>query len=403
MKPSSNYDFVVIGAGSTGCVLANRLTEDPNSTLLLIEAGGPDTKPQIHEPSAWVSLQNTEVDWQYVTEPEAMLNGRLINSPRGKVLGGTSSINAMAYSRGNHQDYDHWSTLGNSGWSYEEVLPYFKKSEDFAGGANRFHGEGGPLKVNYSPNLSLVSQSFIKAATQAGFGEPGWDYNGAEQAGGVGLVQLTIDAKGERSSTAVAFLNPARQRPNLSISTHSHVTRILIENKRAVGVEYLQEGRLHQVRAQREVILSAGAFDSPKLLLLSGIGPAEILRSLDIGVVEDLPGVDQNLQDHLLVLLGYESKQALPTGKGPMIEAWLYTHSQNTRPRTDAPDLQIELLNNVFGSDSQQTPAFSLFVGMVRPQSRGMVSLRSANPLAPVVIRNTFCNTNRKWMCLLRE
>jgi choline dehydrogenase len=384
----TKYDYIVIGAGSAGCVVANRLTEDPETTVLLLEAGGPDSKPEIQVPSSWISLLGTEVDWAYSTEPEPNLNGRKIYCPRGKVVGGTSSINAMIYIRGNWADFDRWQALGNEGWSYEDVLPYFKKSENQQQGANEFHGVGGLLNVTDPLAPAITSQRFVEAAEQLGYARNS-DFNGVGQEG-AGLYQLTIK-DGKRHSAAAAFLVPILDRPNLTVQTGALVTRLLFEGTRAVGVEYLHSGRLHQVRVNREVILSAGTFDSPKLLMLSGIGNAEYLRSLAIPVVVDLPGVGQNLQDHVQVPVAYQATQDLqPALTSNIAEAGLFLHTESNLDA--APDLQF------FSGPILWTPpayaregvGFAATVCLNHPQSRGSVSLRSTSPSDSPVIRMNY-------------
>jgi choline dehydrogenase len=374
----AHYDYVVIGAGSAGCVVANRLTEDSDTTVLLLEAGNPDTKPEIFIPSEFMSLLGSEVDWAYFSEPEPYLNDRKMFCPRGKVLGGSSSINFMMYVRGNHHDYDHWHSLGNPGWSYKDVLPYFKKSEHQQRGASDYHGIDGELSVTDIKPSAAISQRFIEACVAMGY-EYNPDFNGAQQEG-VGLYQLTVK-EGKRHSTAAAFLLPILHRPNLIAMTGGLVTRLLFEGTRAVGVEYLQEGTLHQVRVNQEVILSAGAFDSPKLLLLSGIGDADYLQELGISVVVDLPGVGQNLQDHLLVPLVYEATQEVhPAITSTGIEAGLFLHSDGDRET--APDLQF-FFGPIQFLPSGYTPSDSGFTGAVsltRFENIGSVRLRSLDP-----------------------
>jgi choline dehydrogenase len=371
----TQYDYIVIGAGSAGCVVANRLTQDSDTTVLLLEAGNPDTKPEIHIPSKMVSLLGSEVDWGYFSEPEPYLNGRKMLCSRGKVLGGSSSINFMMYVRGNPHDYDHWQELGNPGWSYQDVLPYFKKSEHQQRGASEYHGVDGELSVTDVMSPAVVSQCFVDACVAMGYNyNP--DFNGVQQEG-AGPYQLTVK-DGKRHSAATAFLLPILQRPNLTVTTGALVTRLLFEGTRAVGVEYLHEGMLHQVRVDREVILSAGAFDSPKLLMLSGIGDAEQLQAMGISVVADLPGVGQNLQDHLLVSVVQETTQDVhPAITSNGVEAGLFLHSEGNLDV--APDLQfffgpIQFLPSGYApSDSGFTGAVSL----TRFQNIGSVSLRS--------------------------
>jgi choline dehydrogenase len=382
----THYDYLVIGAGSAGCVVANRLTEDPDTTVLLLEAGNPDTKPEIQAPSVWTSLLGTEVDWAYWSEPEPHLNGRKILCSRGKVVGGSSSINAMIYIRGNRYNFDHWQALGNSGWSYEEVLPYFKKSEHQQRGASEFHGVDGALSVTDPIAPSAVNDQFIEAATQLGY-DRNPDFNGAYQEG-VGLYQLTVK-DGKRHSAALAFLVPILDRPNLTVQTDAFVTRLLFEETRTVGVEYLHQGRLHQAYVNREVILSAGVFDSPKLLMLSGIGNAEHLHTLEIPVIADLPGVGQNLQDHLLVGIAYQSTQALPslTPTSNLVEAGLFLQSSSNNEV--APDLQFLFSPALWvgSAIAPDLPGFTFLSCLISPQSRGAVTLQSVNPADPPAIR----------------
>ncbi|MEH2089979.1 GMC family oxidoreductase [Nostoc sp.] len=383
----TQYDYIVIGAGSAGCVVANRLTEDSETTVLLLEAGNPDTKPEIQIPAECVSLLGSEVDWAYFSEPEPYLNDRQIFCPRGKVLGGSSSINFMIYLRGNHHDYDHWQSLGNPGWSYQNVLPYFKKSEHQQRGASEYHGVDGELSVTDLIAPADVSQRFVDAAVAMGYpNNP--DANGMQQSG-AGLYQLTIK-DGKRHSTAAAFLLPILQRPNLTVITKALVTRLLFEDRRTVGVEYLHEGTLHQVRVNQEVILSAGAFDSPKLLMLSGIGNAEHLQALGIPVVVELPGVGQNLQDHPVVPVVYEAIKDLQTASTSSIaEASLFLHTQGNVDA--APDLQFLFGPIVFAPPgyAHSGLGFTSLVCLTHPQNIGSVSLRSSNPQdAPMILLN---------------
>ncbi|HEY9666602.1 MAG TPA: GMC family oxidoreductase N-terminal domain-containing protein, partial [Coleofasciculaceae cyanobacterium] len=384
----TQYDYVVVGAGSAGCVVAHRLTQDDKSTVLLLEAGEPATKPEIENPLAWTKLLGSELDWAYWTEPEPYLNGRKVFCPRGKVLGGCSSINAMIYIRGNSYDFDQWQALGNPGWSYQDVLPYFKKSENQQRGASIFHGVGGLLNVSDPIAPSVISQRFVEAAVAMGYkGNP--DFNGAQQEG-AGLYQLTIK-EGKRHSVAAAFLVPILDRSNLTTQTGALVTRLLLEGTRAVGVEYLHQGTLHQVRVNQEVILSAGAIDSPKLLMLSGIGNAEHLRSLNLPVVVDLPGVGQNLQDHLQVPVTHWAIQDLqPAPTSNIAEAGLFLHTEN---RLDtAPDLQFFCGPVLWAPPGypQGGPGFVATACLTRPQSRGSVTLRSADAKDSPCIRMNY-------------
>jgi choline dehydrogenase len=370
------YDYIVIGAGSAGCVVANRLTEDHDITVLLIEAGNPDSKLEIQIPAECVNLLGSEVDWSYFSEPEPYLNDRKMFCSRGKVLGGSSSINFMMYVRGNPHDYDCWQELGNSGWSYQDVLPYFKKSENQQRGASEFHETDGELSVTDLIAPAPISQRFIDAAVALGY-----DYNpdfNAKQQEGAGFYQHTIK-DGKRHSAAAAFLMPILQRPNLTVITGALVTRLLFDNTRTVGVEYQHNGTLYQTRVDREVILSAGAFDSPKLLMLSGVGNAAHLQALEISVVVDLPGVGQNLQDHLLVPVVYQATQDLQFANTSSIgEAGLFLHSEDNSEV--APDLQF-IFSPIQFLPPSYTPAEFGFTGvaaLTHLQNVGSVNLQSS-------------------------
>jgi choline dehydrogenase len=388
-----SFDYIIIGAGTSGCVIAHRLSENPNVRVLLLEGGGPDDKPEIHDPAALYKLWGSEVDYLYTSEKEPGLNDRQMVCNRGKVLGGSSAIHAMIHIRGNPRDFDHWNYLGNEGWSYAEVLPYFNKSEDYIGGASHYHGAGGPLSIIDLPDPTPVARAFVAAALELGFkGGPHWDFNGAEHEG-TGFYQFTITRDGHRASSAVAFLNPAKSRPNLTIVTSAQAVRLLFQEQRAVGVAYRQDGEIKQAQASREVIVSAGAYDSPKLLLLSGIGPAAYLQEQGIAVVADLPGVGQNLSDHLRMPVIFKNTTVQPI---PIVlaEAGLLVH---TRPQTAAaaPDLQINfnaavpaLVPPSYPGDPRLT--FNFITILAQPQSRGTVTLRSTDPTAPPVIRHNY-------------
>jgi choline dehydrogenase len=384
----ADYDYIVIGAGSAGCVVANRLTEDSSTTVLLLEAGNPDTKPEIYIPAECVNLLGSEVDWGYFSEPEPHLNHRKIFCPRGKVLGGSSSINFMIYIRGNPHDYDHWQSLGNSGWSYQDVLPYFKKLEHQQRGASEFHGVDGELSVTDVMSPARISNCFVDACVAMGY-DYNPDFNGTQQEG-TGPYQLTVK-DGKRHSAAAAFLLPILDRSNLTVTTGALVTRLLFEGTRAVGVEYLHEGTLHQVSVNQEVILSAGAFDSPKLLMLSGIGDANYLREMEIPVVANLPGVGQNLQDHIFTSVVQEAIQDLhPAITSSVAETGLFLHSEGNLDV--APDLQF-FFGPVQLLPAGYTPAnfgFTGAVSLTRLQNIGSVTLQSIAPKDPPTIRMNY-------------
>jgi choline dehydrogenase len=384
----THYDYVVIGAGSAGCVVANRLTEDPDTSVLLLEAGNPDTKPEIHIPAKCISLLGSEVDWGYFSEPEPYLNDRKMLCSRGKVLGGSSSINFMMYVRGNPYDYDHWQELENPGWSYKDVLPYFKKSEQQQRGASEFHGIDGELSVTDIITPADVSHRFIDACVGMGY-DYNPDFNGAQQEG-AGPYQLTVK-DGRRHSAAAAFLLPIIHRPNLTVTTGALVTRLLLEGARTIGVEYLHEGTLHQVRVNQEVILSAGAFDSPKLLMLSGIGDAKHLQAIGISAVVDLPGVGQNLQDHVLTCVVQEATQDVhPAITSNGTEAGLFLHSEDNLDA--APDMQFFFGPIQFLSPGYTSAVFGFTgaVSLTRFQNLGSVSLKSTDPKDPPILRMNY-------------
>jgi choline dehydrogenase len=388
------FDYIVIGGGSSGCVVANRLSEDPNSRVLLLEAGGPDTNPDIHEPRKAFTLWGSEVDWSYFTEEEPAMHGRKIMCNRGKVMGGSSAIHAMIFIRGNPLDFDHWNYLGNEGWSYQDVLPYFKKSEDYARGESEFHGRGGPMQVTDLVNPTEVAQAFVAGARELGYrGGRDWDFNGAQHADGAGYYQFNITRDGKRVSGASAFITPFMDRANLTVYTGALVKRLEMEGDRVVGVVFEQGGEAKSVRAAREVILSAGAFDSPKLLMVSGIGPADELNRHGIAVKVDLPGVGRNLQDHLLMPVVFYSKKEQPEPE-VLAEAGLLVR---TVPGTEraAPDLQINFnatIKDLLPPEVDKTrPSFTFITILVRPQSVGTVSLKSADASdAPVIHANYF-------------
>src|SRR5689334_11872652 len=298
-----SFDFIVTGAGSAGCAVAGRLSEDGKYRVLLLEAGPRDTYPWIHVPLGYhKTFNNPKVNWMFDSEPEPELNNRIMYQPRGKVLGGTSSINGMVYMRGNAADYDEWRQRGCEGWDYDSVLPFFKRAEDNVRGADDFHGVGGPLRVSDPPHIWPLGKAMVEAAVQAGLTRTA-DFNGAQKEG-AGYYQTTT-GDGRRWSSARAYLHPARRRPNLSIVTGAHATRVLIENGRATGVEYRTPQGLRTARANGEVIVCGGAYGSPHLLQLSGLGPADVLNDVGITIVRDMPAVGANLHDHFNTYSSY--------------------------------------------------------------------------------------------------
>ncbi|MFQ5958736.1 MAG: GMC family oxidoreductase [Alphaproteobacteria bacterium] len=417
--PDQAYDYVIVGAGSAGCTLAGRLTEDPGTSVLLLEAGGRDRNPWIHIPVGYFkTMFDPKFSWNFVTEPDPGIAGRSIVWPRGKVLGGSSSINGLIYMRGQRQDYDHWRQLGNAGWSWDDVLPYFKRAEDQERGADALHGAGGPLGVaNFSDDRELC-RAYVEAAVEAGIPRND-DFNGPVQEG-VGYYQLTA-RNGRRCSAAVAYLKPARRRPNLRIEVGALARRVMFEGRRAVGVEYAVGGATREVRAGREVILSGGTINSPQLLQLSGVGPAALLRAHGIAVVNDLPGVGANLQDHYQTKNVYRCTRPITLnddirtlGRKLAVALRYALHRDGpltfcagavgvfarTRPELKAPDVQFHLLplstdKPVTGDPGerltlQDFPGFTASVCQLRPESRGTVTIRSADAAVPPAIRPNY-------------
>ena len=407
---SKTYDFIIVGAGSAGCILAARLTEDLRTRVLLLEAGGAGGAKEIRIPAAFSKLFKTGVDWNYATEPEPYLHERRLYWPRGKVVGGSSAINAMIYIRGNRADYDSWRELGNVGWGFAEVLPYFKKSENQERGASEFHGVGGPVNVADPRYVNPLTRAFLAAAEEIGIARNS-DFNGAEQ-DGAALYQVT-QKNGARWSAADGYLQPARERSNLTVLTGAHATRVLMEGKRAVGVAFLRGGVAEEARADREVILAGGTVNSPQLLMLSGIGPASELKAAGISPMHDLPGVGKNLQDHPMVSVGYLCTQKISLDgaetlgnflrwlvwkNGPLAsnvaEAGLFLR---TRVGLAVPDLQL-LFGPAYyrghGLVRRKEHCFGFGPTLITPESRGEISLRSTNPLDAPAIRANYLSTD---------
>jgi choline dehydrogenase-like flavoprotein len=397
------YDYVIVGAGSAGCVLANRLSEDPDVRVLLLEAGPPDTNENIHVPLGYLQLGATEVDWDYHSAPEHECNGRRIPLPRGRVLGGSSSINAMVYIRGNHLDYDEW---GVPGWSWADLMPYFLRAEDNERGASEWHGAGGPLPVSEGRANNPMSRAFVEAGVEAGLPRNP-DFNGADQ-DGVGLYQVT-QRGGQRASAAVAYLRPAMERPNLTVMSYMQAHRVLFDGTRAVGVVASQLGQAQELRAEREVILCGGAYNSPQLLMLSGIGPSEHLQMRELEVLLDQPAVGENLSDHpatqfvwttpephsLLLALEPEALQEYEASQTGVFASNFAEAGGFTRVGSDAPapDIQFHFVPLQIIDEGMRDPeAHGVWASpcLLTEHSRGNVRLASADPTAKPLIHNAF-------------
>ena len=413
--PTAAYDYVIVGAGSAGCVLANRLSEDGKHSVLLLEAGPRDTNIWIHIPIGYGKTMNDPVvNWRLYTEPEPHLHGRKLYWPRGRTLGGSSSINGLVFIRGQAEDYDAWERLGNAGWSYQDVLPYFIKSETNQRGANAFHGDKGPLRVSDIGIEHPLVEAFIGASKELGIARNS-DFNGKTQEG-AGYYQLTTH-KGLRASTARTYLKAALGRQNLRVETGAHATRVLFEGTRAVGVTYRQNGSDITVAARREVLLSAGAIQSPQLLQLSGVGSADLLRRHGIPLVVESPGVGDNLQDHLQVRLIYKCSQPVTTnddlrtlwGRMRIGMQWLFARRGPlaigiqlgglfARALADAktPDVQFHfgtISADVVAGTPHDFSGFTVSVCQLRPTSRGTVRIKSADPMAPPAISANYLDT----------
>jgi choline dehydrogenase-like flavoprotein len=410
---TDTFDFVVVGAGSGGCAVAGRLSEDPGTSVALLDAGGRNDNWVVTTPGAMILMISGKVNnWAFNTVPQKGLNGRIGYQPRGKGLGGSSAINAMVYIRGHRADYDEWASLGNPGWAYGDVLPYFKRSEDNAELDGEYHGKGGPLHVQGLQSDNPVREMFLQGAREAQFRIRD-DFNGAEQEG-LGVYQVT-QKNGERWSAARGYIHPhMASRPNLRVETGAQATRVIFEGKRAVGVEYKQGNETKQIRARREVILSSGAFQSPHLLLLSGVGDAESLKKHGIASTQHLPGVGQNLQDHPDFVFGFASDAPYFSGlswsgigrifkgifqyrrerRGPMTSNVAECGGfLKTRPDLALPDIQLHFCMAMVedhGRKPRWGTGFSCHVCLLRPKSRGSVGLNSADPLAPPMIDPNF-------------
>jgi choline dehydrogenase len=410
--PAERFDYVIVGAGSAGCVLANRLSEDPRISVLVLEAGGSDAHPYIRAPAGFLkTFQNPRFNWCYTTEPGPGVDGRAIFFPRGKVLGGSSSINGHLYVRGQARDFDVWAQLGNRGWSYDDVLPYFRRSEDRSSGADEFHGAGGPLHVSDIAERHPICEAFIQGAEELGI-RRNPDYNGAEQEG-VAYYQRTI-RHGRRHSAASGFLRQAMRRPNVRVETMAHVLRLETAGRRVTGVTYRQHGAVRRAEAFGEILLAAGTVNSPQLLHISGIGPAGHLRSIGVETVHDLAGVGEGLQDHYAtrtadrvtqpITLNEQARGArlyweigkwLATGRGLLAFSPAHVAAfLRSDPALDAPDLQFVFTPASYSEgvtgQLQEFPGMTCGVWQLRPESKGYVRARSPDPAQPPAIQPNY-------------
>jgi choline dehydrogenase len=420
----NSFDYIVVGAGSAGCALAARLSESGRHSVLLLEAGPQDRNIWIHVPIGYAKLfTDARHNWLYSSEPEPELNGRSIIQPRGKVMGGSSSINGLLYLRGQAEDFDHWRQLGNAGWSFLDVLPYFKRAEDQQRGADDLHGVGGPLAVSDVSEPHRLCDAFIDACAQAGFPRND-DFNGPTQEG-AGYFQMTA-RNGRRVSAARGYLKDARRRHNLRIEPDALATRILFEGRRAVGVEYRRGGATRTARANGEVILSGGAFNSPQLLQLSGVGPADLLRQHGIAVLADMPGVGADLQDHFQVRMAYrctdritmnDTVNSLPLKLAAGLRYMLFRKGMltigagyagaflRTSPDVATPDVQFHLIifsADKIGGNLHPFPGFIVSVCQLRPESRGTVHIKSADPALPPAIQPRYMTAASDRDCMIR-
>jgi choline dehydrogenase len=383
------HDYIVVGAGSSGSVLARRLV-DQGYTVHVIEAGPVDENAAVHDPQGWPALLGSELDWAVMTTPQKHAHDRSLFWPRGKVLGGSSSLNGMIYIRGHRSDYDSWAYDGATGWDWDSVFPYFVKSEDHQDGASAWHGAGGPLPVSRVPHPHPTATAFVEGAMALGFPRTE-DFNG-EHMEGVGFNHATI-RDGKRMSAWQSFAAPVLDNPSLTVTTSARVHRVLFEGTRAVGVEYAVDGEIHRAHASGEVVLSGGVIGSAQLLLLSGIGPAEHLGQVGVNALLDLPGVGENLHDHPLISTIYESSKPLPSGTFNLLESQLFAKSDARRL---GPDLQPLFLHLVYPADGYRVPehGYTLAPGLVRPLARGTLRLASSDPeTAPLVDPNILGET----------